>query len=76
MKSKILLAGLLLSCAGLCTDVRAQSSADKADSIAASKIFVHTGFENASPMNWRIDSAGRVVGSLVYDHERFSRSGP
>lgn len=65
---------MLLSCAGLCTDVRAQSSADKADSIAASKIFVHTGFENASPMNWRIDSAGRVVGSLVYDHERFSRN--
>ena len=64
----------MLAGAGLGTDLRAQSSADKADSIAASRIFVHTGFENASPMNWRIDSAGRVVGSQVYDHERFSRN--
>lgn len=69
-----LMAGWLLAGISLSMDVRAQSSGEKADSIAASKIFVHTGFENASPMNWRIDSAGRVVGSLVYDHERFSRN--
>lgn len=78
MKSRMhlmgLMAGWLLAGISLSMDVRAQSSGEKADSIAASKIFVHTGFENASPMNWRIDSAGRVVGSLVYDHERFSRN--
>lgn len=78
MKAKILLtglcAGLLLAATGLLTDMRAQSSVNKADSVAASKIFVHTGFENASPMNWRVESADRVVGSLVYDHERFSRN--
>ncbi|MBO9617079.1 MAG: succinylglutamate desuccinylase/aspartoacylase family protein [Dyadobacter sp.] len=69
-----ILVGLLITGAGVCTGLRAQSSGDKADSIAASRIFIHTGFENASPMNWRIDSAGRVVGSLVYDRERFSRN--
>ena len=42
------------------------------DSIVTPKIFINTGFENASPMNWRIDSAGRVIGSMVYDYERFS----
>ncbi|WP_247237777.1 M14 family zinc carboxypeptidase [Telluribacter sp. SYSU D00476] len=46
----------------------------KADSIIAPQVFVNTGFENASPMNWEIDSAGRIVGSLVYDRERFSRN--
>jgi len=71
---KVLFACGLVTGAGLLTDVHAQSPGDKADSIAASKIFVHTGFENASPMNWRIDSAGRIVGALVYDHERFSRN--
>ena len=69
-----ILVGLFITSTGVCTGVRAQTSGDKADSIAASRIFIHTGFENASPMNWRIDSAGRVVGSLVYDHERFSRN--
>jgi hypothetical protein len=44
----------------------------KADTLGAPKIFINTGFENASPMNWRIDSAGRVIGAMVYDHERFS----
>jgi hypothetical protein len=43
-----------------------------ADSIKPPAVFVHTGFENASPANWEIDPAGRVVVSLVYDHERFS----
>jgi hypothetical protein len=46
----------------------------KTDSIIAPKVFVNTGFENASPMNWEIDSAGRILGSLVYDHERFSQN--
>lgn len=46
----------------------------KADTVVPPKIFIHTGFENASPMNWEIDSAGRVIGEMVYDHERFSRN--
>ncbi|WP_310586196.1 M14 family zinc carboxypeptidase [Telluribacter humicola] len=46
----------------------------KADSVVAPRVFVHTGFENASPMNWEIDSAGRILASLVYDHERFSQN--
>ncbi len=69
-----LFAGLLIAGTSLFENLHAQNAGDRADSLAASKIFVHTGFENASPMNWRIDSAGRVVGSLVYDHERFSRN--
>lgn len=43
-----------------------------ADSIKPPSVFIHTGFENASPANWEVDSAGRVIVSLVYDHERFS----
>ncbi|KAA6438287.1 peptidase M14 [Dyadobacter flavalbus] len=46
----------------------------KTDSLVAPKVFVNTGFENASPMNWEIDSAGRIIASLVYDHERFSQN--
>ena len=36
-----------------------------ADSIVIPRIFINTGFENASPMNWRIDSAGRVIGQKI-----------
>ncbi|WP_353718353.1 M14 family zinc carboxypeptidase [Dyadobacter sp. 676] len=50
----------------------AEPENSSADTVATPKIFINTGFENASPMNWRIDSAGRVIGSMVYDHERFS----
>jgi hypothetical protein len=65
----VMLAGLFAVCI---TQAAAIFSESRADSIPASKIFINTGFENASPMNWEVDSAGRVIGSLVYDHERFS----
>ncbi|MCE7073006.1 peptidase M14 [Dyadobacter sp. CY327] len=42
------------------------------DNKPAPDVFIHTGFENASPLNWEADSAGRIIISLVYDHERFS----
>ncbi|WP_082489244.1 M14-type cytosolic carboxypeptidase [Dyadobacter sp. Leaf189] len=44
------------------------------DTAIAPKVFINTGFENASPMNWEIDAQGRVLGSLVYDHERFAQN--
>ena len=34
--------------------------------------FIHTGFENASPLDWEIDGEGTIIGRLVYDHERSS----
>lgn len=55
-------------------DIGIGTPGNAADSVVAPKVFINTGFENASPMNWEIDSAGRVIGSLVYDHERFSRN--
>jgi hypothetical protein len=34
--------------------------------------FINTAFENASPVDWELDSTGTVYVSLVYDHERSS----
>lgn len=38
----------------------------------APRFYLHTAFENASPLYWSVDSTGTVVVRLVYDHERFS----
>src|SRR5690606_26372275 len=35
-------------------------------------IFINTNFENASQLNWEIDTDGVVQVSLLYDHERSS----
>jgi hypothetical protein len=34
--------------------------------------FINTAFENASQLDWEVDSAGVVILSLIYDHERSS----
>lgn len=34
--------------------------------------YINTSFENASQLDWEIDSSGTVVISLIYDHERSS----
>jgi len=34
--------------------------------------YIHTGFENGSPVQWEIDPAGIVRIGLLYDHERGS----
>lgn len=34
--------------------------------------YIYTSFENASPLNWELDSNGTVVIGLIYDHERSS----
>ncbi len=34
--------------------------------------FIHTAFENASPLDWEIEEDGTIVISLLYDHERSS----
>lgn len=35
-------------------------------------IYINTSFENASPLNWKVNSEGAIVLNLVYDHERSS----
>jgi hypothetical protein len=42
------------------------------DSTNAKLKFINIAFENASPFNWEVDSAGAIVIGLVYDHERAS----
>lgn len=39
---------------------------------ACALAYIDTGFENASPLYWEIDAAGRVHVHLVYDQERSS----
>ena len=34
--------------------------------------FINTAFENASPLDWEVDSNGVVNANLIYDHERSS----
>ena len=35
-------------------------------------VFINTSFENASQLDWEVDSSGVVNISLIYDHERSS----
>ncbi|MGV3599844.1 MAG: M14 family zinc carboxypeptidase [Dyadobacter fermentans] len=70
----VMLAGCLTATVGAVAAEASDKRPAVADSIVQPKIFINTGFENASPMNWEIDSAGRVIGSMVYDHERFSKN--
>jgi hypothetical protein len=42
------------------------------DSVRNKLIFINTAFENASPLDWEIDSSGVINISLIYDHERSS----
>lgn len=35
-------------------------------------VFIDTGFENASPLHWDVQTDGTVLISLLYDHERAS----
>ncbi|MGQ9589425.1 MAG: M14 family zinc carboxypeptidase [Planctomycetota bacterium] len=39
---------------------------------ACALAYIDTGFENASPLYWEVDAAGRVHVHLVYDQERSS----
>lgn len=68
----VICAGLLVAHFASASGIDKREKAAAADSVVTPKIFINTGFENASPMNWEIDSAGRVIGAMVYDHERFS----
>ena len=31
--------------------------------------YIYTGFENASPLDWEVDSDGTIQISLLYDYE-------
>lgn len=44
------------------------------DTVKAPEVFINTGFENASPLNWEANADGSIILSLVYDHERFSQN--
>ena len=49
-----------------------QSSYNVQDSVRKKLKFINTTFENASQLDWEIDSLGVVNISLIYDHERSS----
>lgn len=42
------------------------------DSTKHPLVFINTNFENASPLDWEVDTDGVVQVSLIYDHERSS----
>lgn len=42
------------------------------DSVRRKLIFINTAFENASQLDWQVDSSGAVNIGLIYDHERSS----
>lgn len=49
-----------------------QNEGHKTDTIKHPLVYINTNFENASQLDWVIDSAGLVHVSLIYDHERSS----
>ncbi len=55
---------VLLGLAGL--------SARSAETVKPKLAFINTGFENASPLQWQVDSNGTVQVFLLYDYERNS----
>ena len=42
------------------------------DTVKTKLKYINTSFENASQLDWEIDSAGVINLSLIYDHERSS----
>ena len=42
------------------------------DTVRKKLFFVNTAFENASQLDWKVDSSGAVNINLIYDHERSS----
>lgn len=55
-----------------CPTYVAASGIVSEDSTTHPLIFINTNFENASQLNWKIDTDGVVQVSLLYDHERSS----
>lgn len=45
---------------------------EPADTLKSSLKYISTNFENASQLDWEVDSLGIVNVSLIYDHERAS----
>src|SRR5687768_235426 len=45
---------------------------NKRDSATPPLLYINTGFENASPMNWELNPEGEILLNLVYDRERSS----
>ena len=57
-----------------CANLAAAAEPDAATGAPreAGLAFIHTGFDNASPLHWEIDSEDAVQVYLVYDQERSS----
>lgn len=49
-----------------------QNEGYKADTSKHPLVYINTNFENASQLDWEVDSAGLVHVTLIYDHERSS----
>ncbi|HQS51855.1 MAG: hypothetical protein B7X75_04780, partial [Sphingobacteriales bacterium 39-40-5] len=48
------------------------SHSQPSDTVKSSLKYISTNFENASQLDWEVDSLGIVNVSLIYDHERAS----
>jgi hypothetical protein len=55
-----------------CMSLNLQAASPEAAKPNAGFAFIHTGFENASPLHWEIDADDTIQVYLVYDHERSS----
>ena len=49
-----------------------KSHTQPSDTLKSRLKYISTNFENASQLDWEIDSLGIVNVSLIYDHERAS----
>jgi len=53
-------------------NILGNSYAQPSDTLKSSLKYISTNFENASQLDWEVDSLGIVNVSLIYDHERAS----
>lgn len=62
----------LLATVALLVSVLTGLNVHSAEAVKPKLSFINTGFENASPLRWQVDSNGTVQVFLLYDYERNS----
>jgi len=64
--------GILVAAAVLAVGISAAAEEEDGGARSCPLVYIHTTFENASPLFWEIGESGEINVFLMYDHERSS----
>ncbi len=70
MKKFILTVNLILALLFVFQSCLFAAEQDKTLKIKTPLIYINTHFENGSPLYWQVEPDGKILVSLIYDHER------